>query len=239
YLPERDEDGRRRHRKESRGTIGRRRRRIKRRCKRRCQSWCGQTLITQSAPTSPHILTTISAEAALKRLQEGGRPGTPAVTNLSRGISLNLSKDSNMLEPLVEHVERQHLSQPSMTRWSSDDTFSVTESEGSLSPTSPRLRLKDFKSAKKPAFLQSPSREGPGKSLEATTQQQQEEEEGMSPRRSSQYLIPPHHKVERQHTNSSCSEQSSNSELWESLESLPKLQIPSALPSLPTRRRQH
>lgn len=42
-------------------------------------------------------------------------------------------------------TQQQHLSQPSMTRWPSDDTFSVTESEGSLSPTSPRLRLKDFK----------------------------------------------------------------------------------------------
>ncbi|KAF4704967.1 hypothetical protein FOZ62_007131 [Perkinsus olseni] len=227
YLPACDDDdeGQHRHRQDSRGSLGGRRKRIKRRCRKRCQSWCGLTLVTQSEPSSPHALAEAATDDALKRLQEG-RPGTPAVPSLTRRIGLDFRKSDDRLGPLNEDAGNEK----------ADFTRGEGEASSSVAPPYANRQSPPFNAfPKRSTFQRSPSKEPElsGESMPSAANTDAKRRQAgplMNPLRTGQYLLPPaDNKVERQRTNSS-SDPSSSSELWESLESLPKLQIPSSLP---------
>ncbi|KAF4659312.1 hypothetical protein FOL47_007625 [Perkinsus chesapeaki] len=141
-LPACNEDGQRRHRQDSRGSLASRRRRFKRRCRKRCQSWCGPSLITQSEPTSPSScgLALSCNEDLLSKLQVE-RPGTPAVPSLARRTNFGFNGKGNLntLATLSEDSEKvdngakASQSTATLQRWPTDDSISFSDSE--VSPT--------------------------------------------------------------------------------------------------------
>ncbi|KAF4685517.1 hypothetical protein FOZ60_006504 [Perkinsus olseni] len=188
-------------------------------------SFSGLTLVTQSEPSSPHALAEAATDDALKRLQEG-RPGTPAVPSLTRRIGLDFRKGDDRLGPLNEDAGNEK----------ADFTKREGETTSSVAPPYADRQSPPFNAfPRRSTFQRSPSKEAElsGESMPSAANTDTKRRQAgplVNPLRTGQYLLPPaDYKVERQRTNSS-SDPSSSSELWESLESLPKLQIPSSLP---------